>query len=252
MSADASDRAPALPPFFRSPTLLRFPDHRLIGLREGIDFGFARAAAAIPLVGPEFVHAQRSYPIVFSTEEGASPLAVTALAAGRNLFLRDDGGWTDGDYVPGYVRRYPFIGMTPGEGKNLLLGLDLSASQVSTDRVRDGARALFAEDGSATETARAAMAFCEAYAADHERTRAFGQALEAAKLLAPREARVTLPGGEEKLIQGFRLIDEAAFRALSGPTLETFHANGWTDLVTLHLASQHAWRALVARAFPAG
>lgn len=105
MSPDLSVPAPALPPFFRSPTLLRFPDHRLIGLRDGVDFAFAREAAAIPLVASEFVHVQRSYPIVFSTEAGASPLAVTALAAGQNLFVREDGGWTEGDYVPGYVRR---------------------------------------------------------------------------------------------------------------------------------------------------
>lgn len=166
--------------------------------------------------------------------------------------VRPDGGCTEGDYVPGYIRRYPFIGMTQGQGGNLLLGLDLSAAPVSTDAARDGARPLFSDDGSATETARSAMALCEAYAAEHDRTRAFGDALEAANLLAAREARVTLPGGEEKLIQGFRLIDEAAFRALSGPTLETFHARGWTDLVILHLASLHAWRILAARAFPAG
>ncbi|WP_371346717.1 SapC family protein [Ancylobacter sp. IITR112] len=251
MSTGTSNPAPGLPPFYGSPALVRFPDHRLIGLRDGVDFGFARAAAAIPLVAPEFVHALSSYPIVFSTEEGAAPLAVTGLTAGENLFVRADGGWTEGDYVPSYVRRYPFIGMTPAEGEAMLLGLDLSAAQVSTDVVRDGARALFDEDGTASETAKAAIAFCEAYAVEHERTRAFGAALEAENLLVSREARVTLPDGTEKLIQGFRLIDEAAFRALSGATLESFHTNGWTDLVILHLASQQSWRRLANRAFPA-
>lgn len=247
----ASTPAPGLPPFYGSPALLRFPDHRLIGLRDGVDYGFARAAAAIPLVTSEFVHAQRSYPLVFSIEEGAAPLAVTGLTTGENLFVGPDGTWSAGDYVPSYVRRYPFIGITPGEGEAILLGLDLSAAQVSTDTTRDAARPLFAEDGTPTEAAKAAIAFCEAYAIEHERSREFGAALEAANLLTAREARVTLPDGTEKLIQGFRLVDEAAFRALSGATLETFHAKGWSDLVVLHLASQHAWRALVGRAFPA-
>lgn len=251
MSAGTPIPAPGLPPFYGSPALLRFPDHRLIGLRDGVDFGFARTATAIPLVASEFVHVQRSYPIVFATDEGAAPLAVTGLTAGQNLFVRAEGGWTEGDYVPSYVRRYPFIGMTPGEGEAILLGVDLSAPQVTTDAVRDGARPLFNEDGKATEVATAAIAFCEAYAVEHERTRAFAAALESENLLTGREARVTLPDGTEKLIQGFRLVDEAAFRALSGPTLETFHTNGWTDLIVLHLASQQAWRGLVARAFPA-
>ncbi|OYW52983.1 MAG: hypothetical protein B7X99_07140 [Rhizobiales bacterium 17-65-6] len=250
MSANAPASAAALPPFFKSPTLLRFPDHRLIGLRDGVAYGFAREATALPLLASEFVHAQRSYPIVFSTDEGAAPLAVTGLTAGENLFVGHDAAWSNGDYIPGYVRRYPFIGITQGAGEGIMLGLDLSAAHVSTDAARDGARPLFAEDGSATETAKAAIAFCEAYAVDHDRTRAFCAALEAEKLLVAREARVALPDGTEKLIQGFRLIDEAAFRALSGATLETFHKNGWTDLIILHLASQQAWRGLVARAFP--
>ncbi|MBP7338656.1 SapC family protein [Niveispirillum sp.] len=246
MPAATSAPAPALPLFYGTPTLLRFPEHRLLGIREGVDYGFARMATAIPLVAAEFMEAQRSYPIVFSTEEGAAPLAVTGLATGENLFVAPDGSWKAGHYIPSYLRRYPFIGMTPpGEGNNIMLGLDIAAPQVSTDAARDRAHALFTEDGQASEAATAAITFCEAYALEYERTRTFSAALEDANLLVIREAIVTLPDWTEKRVQGFRLVDEEAFRKLSGAKLKTFHANGWTDLVTLHLASQTAWRNLV-------
>lgn len=237
-----------LPLFYRTPALLRFPEHRQIGIREVPNFGFAADAPALPVVIGEFLQAQRSYPIVFSMDAGAAPLAVTSFDAGKNLFVAADGTWDSGHYVPSYVRRYPFIGMTATEGSTTMLGLDLSAPHVSTDAARDAARPLFAEEGAATEAAAVAMAFCDAYAREHERTRAFCEALEASKLLAAREARVTLPDGTEKLVHGFRLVDEAAFRALSGPTLETFHASGWTDLIVLHLASQNTWQTLATRA----
>lgn len=251
MPAPPPPAAPVLPLFYGTPTLLRFPEHRLLGIRAGVDYGFARSATAIPLVAGEFLEAQRSYPIVFTIEDGAAPLAVTGLTTGQNLFVNDQGGWSREHYIPSYVRRYPFIGMAPADSTDILLGLDIAAPQVSTDAPRDGAQALFMEDGQASEAATGAIAFCQAYAAEHERTRAFSTALEEENLLVRREAIVTLPDWTEKLVQGFRLVDEAAFRKLSGPTLETFHANGWTDLITLHLASQSAWRNLVGLVPPA-
>ncbi|WP_018391665.1 SapC family protein [Ancylobacter sp. FA202] len=242
MTADAS----ILPLFYRAPALLRFPDHRLVGVREGADVSYAEGATAIPLVAGEFLQAQRSYPIVFSNDADAAPLAVTGTAAGTNLFA-SEGAWAEGHYVPSYVRRYPFISMAPTEGGVTLLGIDLAAAKVTTDAVRDGARALFLEDGSPTTFASASMAFCDAYALEHERTRAFSAALVAENLLATREARIVLSGGAEKRVQGFRLVDEAAFRSLSSDTLATFHRNGWLDLIILHLASQLAWQGLVER-----
>ncbi|WP_127088237.1 SapC family protein [Aquabacter cavernae] len=249
MTSTSQGASPArLPLFYRSPALLRLDEHHSVGVRENSDSAFAAAATAIPLVAGEFLQAQRHYPIVFSSDAGAMPLAVTGLAAGQNLFVTADGAWAAGAYVPGYVRRYPFISMVPAEGGNTMLGIDLAAPQVSMDAARDGARPLFTAEGTASEAAAAAIAFCDTYALEHERTREFAAALEANGLLIERAARIALPDGTEKTVQGFRLIDDAAFRALSGETLASFHARGWLDLVVLHIASQASWHALMARA----
>lgn len=238
------------PLFYHKPTLLRFNEHGQLGLRPEVDYRFAATAAAIPLVATEFAQAQRHYPIVFSSNDAAMPLAVTGLTAERNLFVDAEGAWTAGCHVPGYVRRYPFIGMAPENGGTTMLGLDTASARVSDDAARDGAERLFAPDGTATPAGSAAMAFCDAYAVEHERTRRFADALMAHALLADRSVRINSPDGAEHVVQGFRLIDEASFRALPAEVVAEFHANAWLDLIVLHLASQANWLFLLQRAAP--
>ncbi|WP_454918248.1 SapC family protein [Xanthobacter sediminis] len=243
----SSTAAAQAPLFYRAPTLLRFQEHARFGVRPQADYLFAAEAAAIPLVAAEFVQAQRHYPIVFASDESAMPLAVTGIIAGRNLFVDADGAWTAGCYVPGYARRYPFIAMAPDTGGATMLGLDAASPRVSPDAARDGADLLFAADGTPTPAGRAAMAFCDAFAVEYEQTRAFAAALAAHGLLVERAARITRPQGGEHVVQGFRLIDEPAYRALPAEVVADFHARGWLDLIVLHLASQASWHALLAR-----
>lgn len=247
-----TETSPApLPLFYRAPGLLRFQEHARLGVRRAAAFGFAAGATAIPVVAGEFALAGHHYPLVFASDEAAMPLAVTGIAAGQNLFVDADGHWRSGCYIPGYARRYPFIGMTVAEGGATLLGADLASDRLASDSLAAGdeeAELLFDAKGGATPAGQAAMALCEAYAADHERTRAFAQALKANGLLAARSAQITAPDAGRAVVQGFQLVDEAAFRALPDPVIVAFHAKGWLDLIVLHFASQQRWRDLAAEA----
>ncbi|WP_371348639.1 SapC family protein [Ancylobacter sp. IITR112] len=235
--------APALPLFYRSPALLRFKDHSRLSVRREPHFGFAATTTSVPLVVSEFVAAGHDYPIVFASDEAAMPLVVTGVTAEQNLFVEADGQWRAGRYIPGYIRRYPFIGIT-AEGGATMLGIDLASPRIAPAGDA-GAERLFDAKGAATQTGQAAMALCEAYAADHARTRAFAEALQANKLLVARTAEVNYADSGRAVVQGFQLVDEAAFRKLPDAVLVEFHAKGWLDLIVLHLASQQRWRDLV-------
>ena len=237
--------AASLPLFYRAPALLRFADHAQFGLRQEVDHGFAATTTAIPLVAAEFALAGRDYPIVFSSDDSAMPLAVTGVAAERNLFVTADGRWAAGRYIPSYVRRYPFIGITMEEGGPILLGIDAGSGQISTNAARDGAQLLFTDEAKATPTAEAAMAMCDAYAQDHARTQAFADALKTHNLLAERSAQLNYADTRQARVQGFRIVDEQAYRALPSAVVVEFHAKGWLDLIVLHLASQASWQTLV-------
>ncbi len=239
-----------LPPLYGDPVLLRFPEHRGLGLRRGGSLRFAAEAAAIPLTGGEFALAGRHYPIVFASDAGAMPLAVTGLSAGRNLFVTAEGDWSAGRYVPAYLRRYPFIGIAVEGVSAPMLGIDGASDLISRDAGTDEADPLFDAAGGPTERARAAMAFCDEFARDHAATQTFATALVEHGLLSEKTAQVTLVGtgetGENQLrLEGFRTVDEAAFRALPAAVVGEFHTQGWLDLVVLHLASQLSWQILL-------
>lgn len=237
--------AASLPLFYREPALLRFQDHARLGVRREADYRFASAATAIPLVASEFASAGHDYPIVFANDDSAMPLAVTGVTPGHNLFVDADGRWREGSYIPGYARRYPFIGMTVEEGGSTMLGIDLSSDRLATDGDEQADR-LFDAQGGATAAGQAAMALCDAYAADYARTLTFAKALKANGLLVARTAQVNYADAGRAVVQGFQLVDEAAFRALSGPVVVEFHAKGWLDLIVLHLASQLRWSDLAS------
>jgi len=242
--------ATPLPLFYRNPMLLRSHEHGTFGLRRAFDFRFAADTAAVPLVASEFAPASRHFPIVFASDAGAIPLAVTGLANGRNLFVDGEGGWRAGAYVPGYVRRYPFIAMSATDDSPAMLAVDSSSPRVVT-RAGNDAEPFFKADGSPTESSLAAMAFCESYRKEAAQTGDFTKALKEHDLLVERTLTISFTAsnaaGEvaEAVVNGFRTVDETKFRALPADVLAQFHARGWTDLVVLHLASQHGWRSLM-------
>lgn len=250
---ESTTSAPAAsyPLFYRSPALLRFADHAHFGLRHGEDYRFAATATAIPVVASEFAAAGRHYPIVFANDGSAMPLLVTGVSVDKNLFVADDGSWAPGRYVPGYVRRYPFIGMTLEGDDATMLGIDSASAQISTDASRDAAAPFFDAEGQATERSLAAMRLCEAYGGDHNRTEAFAKALTENGLLVERTAQMNYAEAGQAVVQGFRLVDEVAFRALPAAVVVAFHANGWLDLIVLHLASQASWQNLLEASAPA-
>jgi len=237
--------ASALPLFYSAPMLLRFQEHANFGLRKSGDLRFTSSATAIPLTTGEFAAAGRNYPIVFSSDDLAAPLAVTGLNAGRNLFVSPEGTWREGHYIPAYVRRYPFISVEMEAGGPKMLGIDSASEHVSTMAVADGADPFFDAQGGPTERTRGAMAFCEAYALEHDRTRAFSQALLDHNLLVARTAEVTYADAGKAVVTGFRVVDDEAFAALPEKTVLEFHAKGWLASIVLHQASRLGWGGLV-------
>lgn len=247
--------ASPLPLFYKNPMLLRSQEHGTFGLRRAFDFRFAADTVVVPLVGSEFAPASRHYPIVFASDDSAMPLAVLGTATGRNLFVDGEGRWRAGTYVPGYVRRYPFIAMTaPGE-ESAMLAVDSACPRIVT-RAGDDAEPFFDAQGAPTPSSLAAMTFCESYRREAIQIGAFIQALKDHDLLLERTLRISYTGAQdpkatedaataEAVVNGFRTIDEAKFRALPAKVAAQFHANGWTDLVVLHLTSQLGWQALM-------
>lgn len=95
--------------FYSNPEPLAKEIHGSMGVkRMDGPFGFARVGHAVPLTVGEFPLAAFTGPVIFVGDEKL-PIAVMGLNAGENMFLKDNGMFEDGIYVPAYIRRYPFV-----------------------------------------------------------------------------------------------------------------------------------------------
>ncbi|HXV24701.1 MAG TPA: SapC family protein [Alphaproteobacteria bacterium] len=237
------------PMFYRAPRPLDSRRHAGKRLRAVTDLGFARATNAMPLNGIEFLLAVKHYPIVFTASDPAAAVAVVGLRERENLYLRSDGSWEPGAYVPAYVRRYPFIFLEDRERGQFVLCIDEAAealSEVEGELLFDGD-----QPGPAGTRARD---FCTAFQGQNQATRAFADAVAATGLLVENRAQIVLKDGRAMGVAGFRVIDEAKFNALPDETILDWRRKGWLPLVYCHLISASNWANLVDRAAadPAG
>lgn len=232
-----------LPLFYRKPTLLRYEEHKDLALKRSDNMRFAAKANAVPLLAGEFAAAQRSFPIVFTKSEVPVPVAILGIANEANLFVDNLGTWRKGAYLPAYLRRYPFISLETDNGQQLL------CADLSSDRIvkvgKPGAEALFTDDGQATASTADIIQLCQAMNDEHAQTLKFAAAVAEQGLLVDKHADIRLIDDTRLTLDGFQLVDIAAFRALPADILAQWNANGWLELVVLHLTSQQNWQSLM-------
>jgi len=235
--------APAgLPVFYARPELLDPAKHGGRSLARTVNFGFTKRTNSVPLNGVEFILAQRNYPIVFSNEAAPFPVALLGLQNEENLFVGAAGDWTPGAYVPAYIRRYPFIFMEGGDGKQFALCID-AASPLIVENVENP----FFKDGQPTDLTKSALNFCGAFQQEYEQTKPFCAALMEHKLLETKAADMKLPGGKSMAFGPFRVVDEAKFRTLPADLLADWQKKGWLGWIYAHLFSFSNWPNLVSR-----
>jgi len=241
MASSASSQVPQQPLFYRELQPLDSKAHADWRLKQG-DAGFTAETPFVPLVVGEIAAASRNYPIVFAADS-AQPIAVLGLER-RNLFLGDDGRWTEGAYVPAYVRRYPFAFMATVNPDGFALAIDAGSERIA--KSGDDGEPLF-EDGKPSTLTREALEFCTAFGREAELTTLFATALKEKDLLIDRRADATLPDGRKLGLGGFQIVDAAKFAALDDETVLAWHKKGLLALVHFHLASLERFKDLLDR-----
>ncbi|HEV7660842.1 MAG TPA: SapC family protein [Allosphingosinicella sp.] len=234
-----------LPVFYNNLTPLSSSVHARFKVRESDRAPHLAKANAIPLTIDEFGVAQRHFPIVFSSGETPVPLALMGLNDGVNVFVDDEGRPTNPIYIPAYVRRYPY----------LLAKLDERAEELSlcydptSDLIGEQVRgeALFDHERP-TETLNSILKFCEEFEVAAQRTSAFVKELQGLDLLIDGEVTIQPEDAPQPFVyRGFRMVDEAKMRTLSGDLLSWMNENGMLGLVFSHLLSLPLIREIFGR-----
>ena len=207
-------------------------------------FGFAAGTNSVLLAGREFAAAALSYPIVFvgDRDKGRSAAALLGLRDAENLFVDASGRWSAGDYIPAFVRRYPFV-LAEEEGVDrYTVCMDAACPGFGEG---EGER-LFEDDGSESAYLQRNIDFMLTYRAEMARTAGFARMLDDLELLVPKTVAVEHAGARHAL-EGFLVVDEARFAALGDDQVLALWKQGYLPWVIQHLGSLQNVARLASR-----
>ncbi len=234
MASTPANEAQTLPLFYGSLVPLSSQFHGGHGLKPRTDLAFTRGTHAVPVTVDEFAVVQRHYPIVFGLGDNPAPLALIGLQEGSNLYLGADNMWEAGQYVPAFIRRYPFmLARLTAESEDLSLCFDESSGQISADAPDKLFNGLEPSD-----TTKNILAFCEQFEQAVFRTRGFMDELAKLDLLMDGEVTIQRPDLPEPAVyRGFRMVAEEKLQNLRGDQARKMVQSGMMGLVYAHLFS---------------
>ncbi len=230
-----------LPLFYKKPIPLDAKKHSKLGLKKNFGLNFTKGINAVPINLIEMPQVCHYYPIAFSPDDNATPVAILGVRNDENLFLNDDGTWaSDALYIPAYIRRYPFIFSEMPDGDQLSLCMDMDETVIE----EGGEQSFFGEDGKPTALANNALEFCKSYHAAARQTLEFSKWLVESDMLVEREAQIN--AGEKTRINfsGFKIIDEKKLAELPEAKILELHKKGWLPFLYAHLFSGAQWQRL--------
>jgi SapC len=234
--------------FYSQPEPLSPETHGKMGVKN-MDgpFGFAKVGHAVPLTVGEFPAASSTGPIIFVGDEKL-PISVMGLNAGENMFLRADGLFDPGIYIPAYIRRYPFIFANDDAAKQMVLCIDRAAEFI----VETGYDMPFFEaDGQPSTYTKGCIEFCNNFELERQRTANFVQILQELDLLETKTATYNAmnPDGTlaepQKIADYFGVSEEKLLKLPTKKYME-LRDNGALPQIHAHLVSLLGWDRLVA------
>lgn len=229
-----------LPLFYKNPVMLDKQFHADMSLTDSLTFSFASKVNAVPVSIVELPNVMQFYPIAFSSQAPATPLAILGLRDNENLFVDENGVWLENTYIPAYIRRYPFIFAADDTGEKLTLCIDGDEGILE----KGDKNPLFTAEGELTDLTKNALEFCRSYQAAAEQTQGFSEAIEKSDILIDRHAEARLNSGEVITLSGFRQIDENKFYELPKETIQEWHDKRWNGFIYAHLLSIGNWQRL--------
>ena len=230
--------------YYERPVLLDRDRHRRRRVKPAADYAFARRANSLHLAGVEFPEACKEYAIVFSrvADNGPiTPVVLLGLCVCVFLFIADNGQW-QGQYVPAFARRYPFV-LASLAGRGLAVCIDEAYAGLSDTE----GEPLFDVKGGETPYLQNTLQFLRRYQEEYERTAAFCRRLEQLGILMEMSARADLVDGRSFSVAGIYVVDERKLMQLQDSAALALFRAGELHLISMHLLSLSNMKTLVDR-----
>jgi len=207
-------------------------NHKELKVNPMTDLNFAKTSAFVPVIANEVALVGAGFPIVFTADEKPSLVALVSLG-GDSLAINTEGKWIT-NYVPSFIRKYPFsIASTQENPDQKVILIDEESALVSNSEGNQ----LFAEDGKQSETLQNAVKFLTSHETQMIITQNVAKAISDSGILEDRE--IAVGEGDEKqiLVNGFKVVDKEKLNALSDDILADWVRKGIISLIDAHLKS---------------
>jgi hypothetical protein len=231
---------PSMPLFYSNPVPLDAKKHATLGLKKNFGLGFTNTINAVPINMIEMPQICHHYPIAFSPDANATPVALVGLRDNENLFVDAKGNWQADAYIPAYIRRYPFIFSELPNSDQLTLCIDMADSVVE----ENGEQRFFDAEGKGSPLANNALEFCKSYHAAAQQTLEFSKQLADSGLLVDRRAEISVVGNRRISFSGFRIIDEQKLAEMDDKIFLDWRKKGYLPFLYAHLFSGAQWQQL--------
>ena len=196
------------------------------------NFAYTRDINSVYVFCMEFIRVAKEYPILFNMKtDEIYPVALLGLNNGKNEFLDAEANWM-GEYVPCYVRRYPFILMKdPDDGKTVI-GIDNDYPGLNKrgrgvplfGQVDDGPMLIEVKD------------FCQKFETHIDRTTQFCQRMKELDLLVPVRV-VESEIASQVDFEGYAVVERQRIWDLEDDVLLDLMKTDTMELLYMHLFS---------------
>lgn len=222
-------------------TALDSQEHKTLKFSSDVNYDFTRKVGMVPVVVGELPLLCETYPVVFAkigTSDEYSLVAVLSFMEDTNSYLDKDGNWL-AEYVPSYVRKYPFItaNVEGAKDNKKVLCFDPEAPHFKQDK----GDPLFDKDGKPSDTVDVSLRLNEEFESSLEQSKEFCAEMAKSNVLAERQENS--PYGN--LL--FYTLKLEALSTLSVSKIKEWHENGYLNIVMSIIQSNRGWREVQAR-----
>ncbi len=239
-------------PLYKSPEAINLQAHAGKGLKwSDRPFEFLAETHFVPVTLGEFGVTSAQYPIIFLGDQ-KTPVAAMGLTAGQNLFVDPETGqFEPHGYLPGYVRRYPFVAASHAEDQDKFTVCVDTGSYLYSDNPDEP---FFNDKGEASPFLDRAIDFVRRFEADVQQTRDFVARLEELELFdsqqatfQPRDAQGQ-PQGDPQVIASYQAVSGEKLKEVEPKVLAELRDNTYLGAIYSHMLSMNRWEALISRA----
>ncbi|HIM09147.1 MAG: SapC family protein [Gammaproteobacteria bacterium] len=232
----SDNAAPVLPMFYKKVVPLNKEVHGKLYIEPIEGYQHTKETNSIYIAAIEFLQISKEYPIVFAKGPDGKvfPAALLGLQANKNLFVDDTGKWL-AEYIPAYVRRYPFILAMPDE-KEATFTVCIDEGYPGFNTAKEG-KPLFDKKGEQLDVLKQAVDFLQDYQTHVHLTTLFCENLSKLNILEPMQANVELADGDKISLGGFLGVNREKLKALKPAQLTELIKSDHMELIFAHLGS---------------